>query len=502
MAVNYTQLVWLGSVEILITLFALGILGLDLRVRGGRDLAWRRRLAAGVGILGCLLGVVWLWVAAPEGVAPGGMLTSNALTRMVQAVVLLLAAGSLALGSGQAFTEHVGEYAAVLLFGTVGMLLMVAASNTLMLFLSLELASVALYILLGFARHEAGSMEASLKTFIFGSMAAAFLLFGLSLVQGLGGAAEFGRLGTALSGADPGPLLWVGLAMVLAGLGFKVAAAPFHFWAPDAYQGAPTVSAGFLATASKVAAFFLVAKFSLVGLRGVGGSAAWGGLQPGWYMMVAGVATASMLWGNLGALNQRNVKRLLAYSGVAHAGYMLVAVVSGGPGSLASTTFYAVTYAVTTLGTFGVVSYVERVTGGSDFRHFAGLSRRSPGLALCLGLFVLSLAGIPPLAGFFAKFLVFLGALRAGPTGSTPGLLWLVGLGAATTCVSFYYYLRLLKVVFVEESIPAEPLPAVKASLAERLTVGAAALVVIPVGCLPAVLLGPLERALAAMGTG
>lgn len=500
MAVNYAELARLAFAEILLVITALAVLGADLKVRTSMSIEGRRSVALAVGVGGCVVAMAWLLLAAPDGAAPGGMLASDPLTRLVKLILLALTAATLGLSARAGFTPHVGEYVAVVLLGGIGLLLIASAENVLMLFLALELASLCLYILAGFAKRDARSMEAGLKYFLFGGMAAAFLLFGLSLIYGVTGAIEFRRIGTALAGKPVTPLLLAGLVMVMAGLGFKVAAVPFHFWAPDAYEGAPTPAAGFIATGSKVAAFFIVAKFSLLALGGVGGSAVWGGWAPGWVVLVALVAAASMLLGNFAALAQRNVKRLLAYSAVAHAGYAMVGVVAGGSPGVAAVTFYAATYAVTALGAFGVIGLVESATGGSDLRHFAGLGRRSPGVALAFGVFILSLAGIPPLAGFFGKFQVFLVALNgAGPARAT-GMVWLIGLGAATTCVSFYYYLRVLKAVFVEE--PAAESGDWSAGGTERLTVAAAAVVVVLAGCAPALLLSPLQSALAAAGLG
>lgn len=500
---NYLELAWLASAEILLVLTALAVLGADLAVRDRVSMAARRVRAGVLGAVGCGVALVWLGILAPEGAAPGGMLVGDALTRWVRMVVLVLTAGSLLLSLRSEFTVHPAEYVSLVLLGGVGMMLVAATENVLMLFLALELASLSLYVLAAFDKRDPRGTEAALKYFLFGGMAGAFLLLGLSLIYGVTGAIEFRPIGTALAGRTPSPMLLAGLVLVLVGLGFKVAAVPFHFWAPDAYQGAPAPAAAFIATGSKVAAFFVMAKLSMLGFAGVRGSADWGVWSPGWSLLVAWVAAASMVLGNFAALSQRNVRRLLAYSAVAQAGYMLVAVAGGGSEGLAAVTFYAATYAVTVLGAFGVVGVVERRTGGSDFEHFAGLGRRSPWLALSLGVFVLSLAGIPPLAGFFGKLYLFLSALDAGA--GDLGLLWLVGLGAATTCVAFYYYLRLLKVVFVDEPASAPGNGANlgsdrEAGSAEQATVVVAAVLVVAVGCAPGLALTPLLRALVAAG--
>lgn len=495
MNVDYLQLARLCMAEILLVLTALLVLGVDLSRRGRGDDASRRAVATWIGILGCAGAFAWLVAGGAEGTTMGGMLALDALTRWVKCVLLVLTGGTLLLSRGIRFTPHLGEYVAVVLFGAVGMLLMASAENMLLLFLALELASVSLYILTAFDKRDGYGMEAALKYFLFGGMAGAFLLFGMSLIYGVSGAIEFRAIATALSTAGLPPLLLAGVVMVFVGLGFKVAAVPFHFWAPDAYQGAPAPVAGFIAGGSKVAAFFVLAKFSAVALAGIEGSGAWGGFRAGWMPVVACLAAASMVVGNFAALAQSNVRRLLAYSAVAHGGYALVGVLAGGADSANSVIFYAATYALTSLGAFGVVGWVEAATGGSDFSHFAGLSRKSPLVALSLGVFLLSLAGIPPLVGFFGKFYLFLAALKSGGAGL--GLLWLVILGIATTCVSFFYYLRLLKVVFVDEPTGVFH-PPTEAGF-ERATIAVSAALVVLVGCAPELLLGSLRAAVLAV---
>lgn len=487
---NMLDLARIASPEIAIVLGALAALAVDLAQRSRPD-AERRTGAVWAGVVGCAIAALILGFGGASGVAPGGMLANGPVVCWIKLILVLLTAGTLLLSFRCGFTAHVGEFVATVLLGGVGMMLIASSENVLMMFLALELASVSLYILTGFNKHDPQSGESALKYFLFGGMAGAFLLFGLSLIYGATGAIEFAEIRTRLEGQSAPPLLMAGLVMVLVGLGFKVAAAPFHFWAPDAYQGAPTPAAGFIAAGSKVAAFFILAKFTGMALDPISGRGAWGDFAAGWSPVLALMAAASMVWGNLAALRQRNVKRLLAYSAVAHAGYTVVAMVAGGSEVVPAVGFYAVTYAFTTLGAFGVAGWVEARTGGSDFEHFAGLHQRSPVAALCLGVFVLSLAGIPPLAGFFGKFFLFLVALN-GDAGAL-GLIWLVGLGAATTCVSFYYYLRLLKVVLVDDCDSRldegrEP----RGGRIELATVLVAALVIVAAGCAPAWFLQPL----------
>jgi NADH-quinone oxidoreductase subunit N len=245
------------------------------------------------------------------------------------------------------------------------------------------------------------------------------------------------------------------------GFGFKVAAFPFHFWAPDVYQGAPAPSAAFIASSSKVASFFIFFQVLAVGFAGAEGSAAWMHFTSGWVPVVAVVAALSMVLGNLVAIVQRSVRRLLAYSAIAHAGYMLLAIVAHTQQSLGALLYYVFTYALATLGAFGVVSIVEQQTGGDRLAHFDGLSRRAPVLSACMFVFLLSLAGIPPLAGFFGKFYLFVSVLHSGP-----GLLWLIVLAIAMSAVSLYYYLQVLKRIYV-----ANPSDAVANASAETTTI-------------------------------
>ena len=251
------------------------------------------------------------------------------------------------------------------------------------------------------------------------------------------------------------PLVLVALVMTVIGFGFKVAAVPFHLWAPDAYEGAPTPSAAFIGAGSKVASFYILAKVFSVGFAGIDGSAVMHGYLPGWTPVIAVIAALSMVLGNLTAIVQSSVKRLLAYSAIAHAGYMLLGVLANTIRAGIRPMFYVITYGVTTVGAFGVVMVVEEATGSDALSNFAGLSRRAPVLSVCLLIFLLSLGGIPPLAGFTGKFFLFSATVDAG---GELGLLWLVILAIAMSAVSFYYYLRVLKQAYVEDA-PTKPRP-------------------------------------------
>jgi NADH-quinone oxidoreductase subunit N len=284
--------------------------------------------------------------------------------------------------------------------------------------------------------------------------------------------------------------------MTLIGFAFKIAAAPFHLWAPDAYQGAPVPSAAFIASGSKVASFVVLGKIVLLGFGPVHGNAAWHAMAAGWSPVLAVLAALSILVGNLVALAQSNVRRLLAYSAVAHAGYTLVGLVAGGRDGFSAVLFYATVYAITLVGAFGVVALVRRETGGDDLQNFSGLNARAPLLAGCMAIFMLSLAGIPPLAGFFGKFYLFSVALRAG---GNNGLLWLVALALLGSFISLYYYLIVLKVIFVGDSsiTTAQSLDHLPSDLLQRITVVVLAAAVLFLGVMPDILAVRILAALA-----
>jgi NADH-quinone oxidoreductase subunit N len=383
--------------------------------------------------------------------------------------------------------RHPAEYVAIILFAATGFLLMAAAQQLLLVFLALELASLSLYVLAGFDKSRPESAEAALKYFLFGGMASAFLLFGFSLLYGLTGSIELPDISLSLYHHGISPLLAVALIMVLVGFGFKSAAVPFHLWAPDAYQGAPTPSAALIASASKLAGVVLFARLLWPGLGAAAGDFSLCRAESGWLPVVALMAGASLLLGNGAALAQSNLRRLLAYSAIAHAGVMLLAViVAGGDSGPAPLFYYAATYGLATAGAFGVIAVLERTGGCQRIDDLAGLSRRSPLLAGCLLVFILSLAGIPPLAGFTGKFLVFAAAFQQdGPAGTASGLALLAILLSA---VALYYYLIVLKQALV--TAPPPGVPEIKVPPITALTLIAAAALLVIFGLLPSLLLG------------
>lgn len=493
---SYLELLKLAAPETIVVLTALAVLAVDLIAL--RELETRVRFAVGgmMASVGCAAAIAWMLVLPEHASAPGGMLVVDPLTQFVNIALLVLTIFTVLISIESDFTEHVGEYLSLVLLAAVGMMFLVSAEDILMIFVSLELTSLSLYILTAFNKRDIKSAEAALKYFLFGGMSAAFTLFGLSLIYGLTGATNLHQIAAALAGKGLDPLLIIAIVMTVIGFGFKVAAVPFHLWAPDAYQGAPTPSAAFIASGSKVASFFIFAKVMMIGFAGAEGSGAWHGFMAGWVPVIAVVSALSMVLGNLVAIVQSSVKRLLAYSAIAHAGYMLLGVLSHNGQSLASLIYYAVTYGLTTIGAFGVVAVVEERAGDDKLSSFAGLSRRSPVISFCMFIFMLSLAGIPPLAGFFGKFYVFAAATKTGAPNL--GLLWLVILALAMSAVSLYYYLQVLKQIYVAD-VPASA-PELHAPVLSQVVLSVLAALVILFGCVPDLLVGALQDCISAAG--
>jgi len=496
--VGYSDLLAALAPETALVLAAVAVLFVDMGLMRSAPLRQRFLTACAVAGLGCL---VTLGILASSGAHLrflDGVLVVDSLTQWVKVFLVVLTLFTAGISAQAEFTEHVGEYFALVLLATVGMMFLVSTEEILMIFVSLELTSLSLYVLAALDKRTRHASEAALKYFLFGSVAAAFTLFGLSLVYGLSGATNLTGIAAGLRAHRSDPLLAVAVVMVIMGFGFKVAVVPFHLWAPDAYEGAPVPAAALIASGSKVASFFVLAKIAVLGFAGVEGSGAWGQLRAGWLPVLAVLAVGSMVLGNLTAIAQGHLRRLLAYSAIAHAGYVLLGLMAMGypsqrSAALAAVLYYVATYGLTTVGAFGVASVIERVLGNGRIDALAGLSRRSPLLALCLMVFLLSLAGIPPLAGFFGKFGLFTAAMGADPAGL--GLLWLVGIAIAMSTVSLYYYLRVLKQAYVVAG--DEEASRIVVPWTDRLVLIAAAVGVFLLGALPELLLGPLARAIA-----
>lgn len=481
---NYSELFRALLPETALVLGALVVLGVDLATGRTRSAESRLKTSTLLGlgaILAALYGTLATGVGGPVF---RGVLTLDELTLGTRLGVLVLAALTLALLPGTTRLKHTAEYVAIILFATVGFTLMAAVKQLLVAFLAIELASLSLYVLAGFDKRSPASAEAALKYYLFGAMSAAFLLFGFSLVYGITGALDFDHIAMQISLQGGSPLLMVGLVMIVVAFGFKAAAAPFHLWAPDAYQGAPAPSAALIASASKLAGFVVFMRLFWGAFPFGGGSALQWPVIIGWMPVLAVLALASMAVGNFGALAQSNLRRLLAYSAISHAGAMLLGVMVAGRAGPGSVFYYAATYGLATVGTFGVIAVLERAGRAQELSDIAGLYRRSPYLAGLLAIFVLSLAGIPPLAGFFGKFAVFAAVLKSGSIAGPAG--WLVFAAIALSAVALYYYLLILKQALVVAPRTDTP---VKLPLSATLALTIAAALIVYFGLFPAQIL-------------
>jgi NADH-quinone oxidoreductase subunit N len=487
---SYLELLKLAAPETIVVVTALVVLALGLM--GLRVSTWCSFVAA----LGLAVAVGAILQLPPHAALFHGMLVISPLNSLFKIVCLVLAFFTVILARSERSLPNDGEFLALILLASVGLMLLVGSEEFLMIFIGLELTGLSLYVMTAFDRTDVRSAEAGLKYFLFGSTASAFTLFGLSFIYGLSGTTSLAAIAQKMGSAPIQPLLAAGVIMTLIGFAFKIAAAPFHLWAPDAYQGAPVPTAAFIASGSKVASFVVLGKIVLIGFGPLHGSAGWHALVGGWAPILAVLAALSILIGNLVALVQKNVRRLLAYSAVAHAGYTLLGLVANGRDGFSATLFYTTIYAFTLVGAFGVVSFVRRETGGDDLSDFAGLRARSPLLAGCMAVFLLSLAGLPPLAGFFGKFYLFSTAVRAG---ANHGLLWLVVLALFGSLVSLYYYLIVLKVIFTDEPAPSTPRPlnhSTSSDFLQRASLSILAALVVFLGIAPAPLLGRILASL------
>ena len=406
-----------------------------------------QKLLGLIAFLGALagLGATWFMAQSP-GLAFWNMVKVDGFSVFFHILVIAIAAIVILCSYEYLAVQRIraGEYYALILFGVVGMALMSSAIELVLIFIALEISSISSYVLAGFRRHEAASAESSLKYFLLGSFATAFFLYGVALMFGATGSTNIDQIGSTLR-AGPVPLLaFVAVALMFVGLGFKVAAAPFHIWTPDVYEGAPAPVVGFMSTAPKAAAFAVLLR--LVFVIDVHGLV--------WVVWLA--AALSMTLGNMGALVQDNVKRLLAYSAIAHAGYTLVAFAAAPALGTSAAMFYLAAYAAMNLGAFAVVSHFanagERYVTLEDYE---GLGRSSPLLAATLTIFLLSLIGIPMTGGFFAKFYVFNAAVKTN-------LIWLTIIGVVNGGVGAYYYLRIIVMMYMRESrkeVPVTPVP-------------------------------------------
>src|SRR5215468_10397629 len=444
--------------ELVLTAFGIAVMMIDplLKPRASRrGLGYLSLLGTVLAIAAAFYQMAWLHRDPTLGdVGWFGMVRVDSFSTFFHVLIPAISAVCILASLEYLDTQSIrgaGEYFGLILFGTVGMTLMSSAVELVLIFIALEISSISTYILAGYRRRTASSTESSIKYFLLGSFATAFFLYGVALMYGATQSTSIPKIAASLSAGTSGALVFAATALMLIGLGFKIAAAPFHIWTPDVYEGAPAPVVALMSTGPKAAAFAVL-------LRVLFGTNA-----TNWFWLIWISAALSMTLGNLGALVQNNVKRMLAYSSIAHAGYLLVAFAAGKDIGLTAAIFYTAAYAAMNVGAFAVVSHFGS-TGEKyvTIDDYAGLGRRSPLLAFTLTIFVLSLIGIPLTGGFFAKYYVFNAALKSD-------LIWLTIIGLVNSAIAAYYYLRLIVVMYMREptveSAPEPVSPAMSTAL-------------------------------------
>jgi NADH-quinone oxidoreductase subunit N len=435
-------------------------------------------LAAGLGMLP--------WPSSGHLIGFNGMVMADGFAVFLDFIFLLAGAFTILLAMNYLPRIGIerGEFYVLLLFAISGMMLMAQAADLIIVFLALEMLSIPLYILSGFARPRPASEESAMKYFLLGAFASGFLVYGIALIFGATGSTNLGQVLAAVQTNGPSNgLLLVGAALLLVGLGFKVAAVPFHMWTPDVYEGAPSVVTAFMSVGAKAAGFAALLRVFVSALPSS---------SINWALLVALLSALTMTLGNFAAIAQSNIKRMLAYSSITHAGYILMSLVAAGSSkpslsdfAVGAALFYLLAYAITNLGAWAIVMAVERADGdGLQLDDYAGLGQRRPGLALAMVLFMLSLTGLPPTVGFIGKFYVFRAALEAG-------YVWLALVGVLTSLVSAYYYLRIVIIMYMREGEGRA-----LANTALNVTVGLTALATFVLGLAPQGVLDFATRAL------
>jgi NADH-quinone oxidoreductase subunit N len=421
-------------------------------------------------------------ISLPAGQAYFGMVQTDAYSGFFHTLIAAIVLVSLliSLDSIKGDTENLGELYALTVFGAVGAMLMTSAVELLLVFIGLEISSISTYILAGFRKKTGKGPEAALKYFLLGSFATAFFLYGTALTFGATGTTKISLIAAQLPGTTP-MLATIGIAMILIGLGFKVSAAPFQVWTPDVYEGAPSAIVALMSTAPKAAAFAVLLRILFV---------AFPALHAHWVPLIWCMAALSMTIGNLGALRQQNVKRMLAYSSIAHAGYLLVAFTALSAEGVAAASFYSVTYAAMNVGIFAIIAHAggfeDRLTLVSDYR---GLGYKSPLLGGAMAFFLVSLIGIPFTGGFFGKFYVVSAAIHSG-------MIWLAIIALVNSGIGAFYYLRLLAALYTrpqEGTLILQPMPRVNVSLLVAITLTVAATLVL--GIVPGRILSAAQQA-------
>ena len=416
---------------VIVTLVGLAVVVWDAFRNNAREIPW---IAGGALLMGGIIEVFHLDVES--GTIFFGMLRTGGFASFVN--LIILASGFLTIVLTVPYLKQIrhayGEVYALIMFATVGMITLGTANNLVTVFVGLETMSVCLYIITGLIREDEGATESALKYFLLGAFSTGFFLYGIALLYGATGTMYLPEMSAGLDATGSNVLFWAGVALLLIGFFFKVSAAPFHMWTPDVYQGSPTTLTGYMSTASKAAAFaslILILHFALPGER--------------WQLVFAVIAIITMVVGNVVAIAQTNVKRMLAYSSIAHAGYVLVGLAAGTTAGYSGALYYLLVYSIMNIGAFGVISLLEWDGHAGRLQtldSLAGIGLRKPLLGVTMGFFMFSLTGFPPFGGFLGKYAIFAPAIDAG-------LTWLVIIAVLASAVSAYYYLRVLFVFFM-----------------------------------------------------
>ena len=422
-----------------------------------------------VGLLGAAFATFLLW---NHNASSFGVVTADNFGLFVTGTLIVVGLLSLAISGPTIEREKLpaGEYYALMLFATAGMMLMATATDLLVIFLALEVMSLAVYVLTGIRRDSPASTEAAFKYFLLGAFASAFFLYGIAFTYGLTGSTRLDRIGSlmAAQAMSPTPMTFLALGLIITGFAFKVSAVPFHMWTPDAYEGAPPAVTAFMSTGVKAAAFAAFVRVFL---------SAFEPLRGNWSEVIWILAAATMIVGTVVGVVQSNVKRMLAYSSIGHGGYLLVALVSGNDFGKGAVLFYLLTYAITNIGAFGVIALLDNADRPNDqVSDYAGLWNDHPALAALMTIFLLSLGGFPPMAGFIAKWYVFSAAVKAGYTG-------LAIIGVLTSVISVFFYLRIVVMMYMTPTDTPAQFPAVPKIAGAALVVSA--ILIFYLGILP-----------------
>ena len=466
---------------ITLTLAAVGVMLAEaFRPKGDR---MPMELLALIGFAGALVSSVFLW---DHDAISFRVIRADNFAIFFNVVICIIGILTVLLSSGAAERDDLplGEYYALMLFSAAGMMMMAGAVDLLVIFIALEVMSLSVYILTGIRRHNALGVEAAFKYFLLGAFSSAFFLYGIAFAFGIAGSTDLARLGAEIAARaqDPDVLMFLAATLLLVGFAFKVSAVPFHMWTPDAYQGAPILVTGFMSTGVKAAAFAAFVRVFLAALEP---------LQTHWIPVMSAIALLTMIVGTVVGVLQTSVKRMLAYSSIAHAGYIIVGLIAANDVGKASILFYVLAYSVTNLGAFGVMAALStRDREFDDIREFNGLWHSRPGMASLMSVFLLSLGGFPPLAGFIAKWYVFGAAMQTGH-------YWLAIVGVLSSVVAVFYYLRIVVAMYMtEETAGTAALPRLPGLAFAGLTLALAG--VLYLGILPS---WAIDAARASIGT-